>query len=97
MKLTQIRHFVAVAERGSSASGAEALNVSHAALMRSLQALERALGVSLFRRDNKALTLTAAGEIFLRRVAAAQVELNRACEEVRRMDGVRAVEPTGAP
>ena len=87
MKLTQIRHLVAVAERGSLPSGAEQLGVSQNALIRSIRELEQELGAALFKRNNRSMTLTAVGEIFVQRAAAAQLELNRASDEMRQNRG----------
>ncbi len=83
MKLTQIRHMLAVAERASLQSGAEALGVSQSALVRSIRGLEQELGAALFKRHDRSMTLTPVGEIFVRRAAAAQLELDRASDELR--------------
>lgn len=91
MKLAQIRNLVAVAERGSVQSSAEALGVSQTALIRSIRDLEQELGTPLFKRGRKPMTLTPIGEIFVRRVSAAQVELDRARHEI----GQRLASPTG--
>jgi LysR family transcriptional regulator of abg operon len=82
MKLTQIRHIVAVAKRGSLQSGAEELGVSQNALARSIRNLEQELGTALFKRGEKSMALTAVGEIFVRRATAAQRELDRASREI---------------
>ena len=80
MKLTQIRHCVAVAERGNLHECAQDLGVSRKTLQRSIHELERELGSPLFKRGNKTMTLTPVGEIFVRRAAAAQRELDLAIQ-----------------
>ena len=84
MKLTHVRHVVALAERGSVIESARDLGVSRYALMRSVRALERELGTALFRREQHAMTLTPVGASFVRRASAAQRELDRATAEIVR-------------
>lgn len=91
VKLTHVRHVVALAEGGSVIESARALGVSRYALMRSVRALERELGAALFKREQQAMTLTHVGELFVRRASAAQRELDRATGEVVRDAGA----PTG--
>lgn len=84
MKLTQIRHVVALAERGSVIDGAKQLGISRHALIRSVRALEREFGTALFRQEGRAVSLTPVGAMFVRRASAAQAELDRAREEITR-------------
>ena len=87
VKLTQIRHFIAVAGPGSLPAGAADLGVSPHALIHSIRALERELGTALFKRGKQSMTLTPLGETFLRRVSAAQRELDRAGDAISRNPG----------
>lgn len=90
MKLAQIRHLVAVAECGDLRSAAAALGVSQHALVRSIRSLEQELGAALFTRAKASMTLTPVGEIFVRRAAAAQLELDRAHHELSQTRGSSA-------
>ncbi|MBN4066394.1 LysR family transcriptional regulator [Ahrensia sp. AH-315-G08] len=54
--------FVAVAEHGSLSAAARVLRVSQPTIGRAIQALEEELGVSLFSRHPRGLTLTEQGE-----------------------------------
>lgn len=90
MKLAQLRNLVAVAERGSLRSGAEALGVSRQALVRSIRDVEQELGTALFKRDGQSMTPTIVGAAFVRRVAAAQRELDRASQDIAHNPGSSA-------
>jgi len=67
---------------------AQEVFVTQSALSRQVQALETALGVPLFVREHRALTLTPAGAAFHRDVTAALRALASAADAAR--DGVRA-------
>lgn len=66
MNFDQLRIFMAVVEHGSFTKAAESLYISHSTTSRSVAALEGSLGVSLLRRDNRSVRLTAAGEVLYR-------------------------------
>ncbi|KPG96004.1 LysR family transcriptional regulator [Pseudomonas sp. RIT-PI-q] len=66
MSLRQIRHFVAVAETGSISAAAQAVYISQSTLTLAVQKLEREIGVNLFNRHAKGMTLTHQGHQFLR-------------------------------
>lgn len=70
IELRHLRYFVAVAERESISRAAHDLNVSQPPLSRQIRDLESELGVALFERESRRLTLTPAGEIFLREARA---------------------------
>ncbi len=66
MELEQLRIFVAVAESGSFTKAAKKLYISHSTTSRAVTALENELGLSLFDRGNRILSLTGAGELLLK-------------------------------
>ncbi|MFF8173020.1 LysR family transcriptional regulator [Streptomyces chartreusis] len=81
-----LRYFVAVAEELHFTRAAERLYVSQPALSKQVRALERHLGVELFRRDPQGVTLTEAGAALLphaRRVLDAWSEGSAALEVAR--------------
>lgn len=75
-----LRVLVEVAEQGSFSAAAQALTMTQPAVSRQVASLERTLGVGLFRRIPRGVTLTAAG-------AAA---VGEAREILDRMNGLRA-------
>ncbi|MBB6125238.1 LysR substrate-binding domain-containing protein [Sphingobium subterraneum] len=82
MKLHHFRDLLAVAETGSLRSAARHLGLAQPVITRSIQELERELGVALFDRHAKGVTLTEKGMMFVRRVEAFQADLQRARDEI---------------
>ncbi|MEV0717107.1 LysR family transcriptional regulator [Asanoa sp. NPDC050611] len=65
MDFRRLAYFVAVAEHGSVSGAAAALHVAQPSLSQSIRALERDLGVTLFDRRHRRLTLTGDGKALL--------------------------------
>lgn len=70
--------FVAVADQRGFAAAARALNVSPPVITRAVTALERHLGVTLFHRSTRAVSLTDEGAAFLDRARRILVDLREA-------------------
>ncbi len=99
MSLRQIRHFIAVAESGSISAAAQAVFISQSTLTLAIQQLEEEIGVSLFNRHAKGMSLTHQGHQFLRQahlilatVDNAKRSLQQSTEQVA---GGKAVEGPG--
>jgi LysR family glycine cleavage system transcriptional activator len=88
--LNALRTFEAVASRLSFAKGAEALNVSPAAVSSQIRALEQRLNQPLFHRQGRQVTLTETGRRLLPGVQRGLAELRRAVQAVSqdRSEGV---------
>lgn len=89
--LANLESFVRSAEGGSFSEAARRLALTPAAVSRNVATLERNLGVRLFQRSTRKLTLTEAGETFLSAVAGHLESLQSAIAAVSTEDG----EPSG--
>ncbi len=87
IKFSALRDFLAVAERGSLRAAARQLGSAQPAISRSIQELERELGVVLFERRPTGVRLTPMGAVFLRRASAVRNELRLAQEELDQLRG----------
>lgn len=67
VELRHLRYFVAAAEYGSFRKAAAAVGVQQSALSRRIRDLEHQLGATLFHRHTAGVSLTFAGQRFLRR------------------------------
>jgi DNA-binding transcriptional LysR family regulator len=63
--LRQLGYFLAVVDHGGVTPAADAVRIAQPSLSQAIRSLERELGVVLFRRNGRGLTLTAAGEAFV--------------------------------
>ncbi|UNK70193.1 LysR family transcriptional regulator [Microbacterium sp. H1-D42] len=65
MEIHQLRYVIAVVDTGSFTAAAEAVRVSQSGVSTQVKKLERELGVALFDRSARQVTLTAEGERML--------------------------------
>src|SRR3569832_907567 len=64
--LRQLQYFIAVAEEGTVSGAAQSLSISQSAVADAIKELESDLGVTLFERHRRGLTITHKGHQFYR-------------------------------
>lgn len=80
--ISELEIFVKVAETGSLSKAAESLGVTPSAVSRSVAKLEATLGIQLFRRTTRHVTLTDAGTLFFGRTRAILDDLGSAVDDM---------------
>ena len=83
MDIQQIRYVLAIAENESMTAAAEKMFVSQSALSLSYKKLEKELGVSLFYKEGRTLSLTRAGEVFCSRAHDVVTAMDKLCESMQ--------------
>ena len=67
LTIQQLRYAVGIANTGSFNKAAEALFISQPSLTMAVQDLEKQIGITVFNRSNRGVTLTPEGEEFIAR------------------------------
>ncbi len=81
--------FVSIAERGSFQRAAAHLNLSQTAISHRMRKLEEELGLKLFARTTREVTLTRAGIDFLPRAQKALAELEQSFDDLKQQGAKR--------
>ena len=66
MTIAQVKDFLAILEFGGFSAAADEMYISQSSLSKQIKALEAEIGLELFVRSNNKVSLTPAGEIFLK-------------------------------
>lgn len=83
MNLKALEYCVEIARQGSFTKAAQALHVAQPALSMAVSRLEDELGVALFNRATRQISVTAEGKLFLARAEACLLELAGARRELQ--------------
>ncbi|MCA8929099.1 MAG: LysR family transcriptional regulator [Alphaproteobacteria bacterium] len=89
--ISALEAFEAVARAASVKQAANDLNLTPGAVSRQIQTLEERLGVELFRRSHRKVTLTAAGTAYLAEIRPALSILRTAGQQVRSLAQSRPI------
>jgi DNA-binding transcriptional LysR family regulator len=89
MEIRQLEFFVEVARQKNFTKAAEALLVAQPAISKSIKKLEEKLGLQLFNRAERKVSLTAEGEVFLKHAELILDQLKHAEAEMAEMRGLR--------
>ena len=79
MNINQLRYFVSAAENRSFTKAAAQYYISQTAVTQQIQALEYTVGVALFDRSSRPISLTPAGKLFLADAKAILERINHSC------------------
>lgn len=85
MRLTQLRYFQKVAQLENFTKAAEHLYISQPALSRQISQLEDELGVTLFSKNGRYVTLNPYGQLFLKHTNKALSEIDMGIEQIMQM------------
>jgi DNA-binding transcriptional LysR family regulator len=88
MDFRSVRYFYEVATTGSLRGAAERLHIADSALSRTITLLEEQLGIGLFDRTRNGMTLTAAGDIYLRYARGLMLDRDRLGAELEALKGL---------
>lgn len=83
MEIRRLEYFVCTAELGSLGRASDALRIAQPALTRQVRLLEQELGVTLFTRTRRGMTLTEEGEQLLADVVGPLRQLEGALQNIR--------------
>lgn len=83
--MRNLKSFIAVAEEGSFTLAARRLHIAQPPLSYRIRQLEESIGVKLFERTTRSVTLTAAGRVYFERVKPALAAIEQATQESKRV------------
>ena len=85
MELESLKLAALVARHGSFAAAARRLDVDASTVSRTVASVEREIGLRLFQRNARSLTLTEEGADYLARIGPLLVEMDHAADEARQL------------
>ncbi|MFT6632476.1 MAG: DNA-binding transcriptional LysR family regulator [Bacteriovoracaceae bacterium] len=91
MELTRINYFMAIAQTQSIRKAAELLNISPAAISKSMKVLEEELGHKLFLSNNKGIELTPNGQIVYKSFSGVTDSLNQLDQQLEKQNSLSSL------
>jgi DNA-binding transcriptional LysR family regulator len=88
IELKQLEYFLAVADNLSFTKAAEEIHVAQPAISQQIKYLEFVLGLPLFNRDNKKVSLTEAGELFRKHALQVLESVDKAVQVIEELRGL---------
>jgi LysR family nitrogen assimilation transcriptional regulator len=85
VELRQFKYFISIVEHGGFTRAAERLFIAQSALSMQMKKLEEELGAALFIRNASGITLTPAGDAFLRHARRITTQVTACDREIRDM------------
>jgi DNA-binding transcriptional LysR family regulator len=85
MEIQHVRHFIAAADLGNMTRAAEMLGIAQPALSQSLRRMEEKLGVKLFDRSRRGITLSEAGAAIIDELREAVMRIDQASERAQQV------------
>lgn len=95
--LNALRAFTVLAETGSYSRAADKLNVTHAAVMQQVKALNEHFGVHLVKRSGRKITLTEDGHQLARELEAGFSQIRQGVDSLSKSQQARPVQVTMSP
>ena len=92
-----LRAFEAAARHASVTGAALELSVTHSAVSHQIKQLELKLGVTLFHRSNRGLTITAQGQALLPVVMQSFDHISVALDDIHHIDDEKVIHLTQHP
>lgn len=89
-EFSELNAFVAVAERSNFAKAAAHLGLNPSTISQTIRTLEERLGVRLFNRTTRSVSLTEAGETLFTRIRPAIAEISAAVQDLNDVRGTPA-------
>lgn len=83
MDLQSLKLVALVAQQGSFAAAARALEIDPSSVSRTISSVEGELGLRLFQRSTRSLSITEEGEVYLSRIVPLLEEMERAHEQAQ--------------
>lgn len=90
MQSTALRYFLEVARLGSIAEAAARLNIASSAISRQIAKLETEVGVLLFERRARGMSLSAAGELLAAHARRSRLDQERVLSEIHGLAQLRS-------